>query len=54
MNFVHSNSGECTKTELDLFSVPPTQKDWVKSVIEEKKNIVFRFSKIYIVIFSGL
>ena len=25
MNFVHSKSGECTKTELDLFSVLPTQ-----------------------------
>ena len=25
MNFVHSKSGEGTKTELDLFSVPPTQ-----------------------------
>ena len=25
MNFVHEKSEECTKTELDLFSVPPTQ-----------------------------
>ena len=25
MNFVHDKSGECTKTELDLFPVPPTQ-----------------------------
>ncbi len=25
MNFVHCKSQECTKTELDLFSVPPTQ-----------------------------
>ena len=25
MNFVHSRSQECTKSELDLFSVPPTQ-----------------------------
>ena len=25
MNFVRSKSGECVKTELDLFSVPPTQ-----------------------------
>jgi hypothetical protein len=25
MNFVHSGSQECTKSELDLFSVPPTQ-----------------------------
>ena len=25
MNFVHQKSEECTKTELDLFSVPPTQ-----------------------------
>ena len=25
MSFVHSKSEECTKTELDLFSVPPTQ-----------------------------
>ena len=25
MNFVHSKSQECIKTELDLFSVPPTQ-----------------------------
>ena len=25
MNFVHSKSQECTKMELDLFSVPPTQ-----------------------------
>ena len=25
MNFVHSNSQECTKSELDLFSKPPTQ-----------------------------
>ena len=25
MNFVHDKSGECTKTKLDLFSVPPTQ-----------------------------
>ena len=25
MNFVHSKSQECTKSELDLFSVPPTQ-----------------------------
>ena len=24
MNFVHDKSGECVKTELDLFSVPPT------------------------------
>ena len=25
MSFVHSSSEECTKSELDLFSVPPTQ-----------------------------
>ena len=25
MNFVHSKSQECTKSELDLFSVPPKQ-----------------------------
>jgi hypothetical protein len=25
MNLVHSKSQECTKSELDLFSVPPTQ-----------------------------
>ncbi len=25
MNFVHSKSSECTKSELDLFAVPPTQ-----------------------------
>ena len=25
MSFVHSKSEECTKSELDLFSVPPTQ-----------------------------
>ena len=25
MNFVHSESQECTKSELDLFSMPPTQ-----------------------------
>ena len=25
MNFVHSKSQECTKSELDLFSMPPTQ-----------------------------
>ena len=25
MNFLHANSQECTKSELDLFSVPPTQ-----------------------------
>ena len=25
MNFVHGKSGECVKTELDLFFVPPTQ-----------------------------
>ena len=25
MNFVHANSQECTKSELDLFSIPPTQ-----------------------------
>ena len=25
MNFVHAKSHECLKTELDLFSVPPTQ-----------------------------
>ena len=25
MNFVHGKSGECVKTELDLFSEPPTQ-----------------------------
>ena len=25
MNFVHDKPGECTKTKLDLFSVPPTQ-----------------------------
>ena len=24
-NFVHANSQECTKSELDLFSIPPTQ-----------------------------
>ena len=25
MNFVHANSQECSKSELDLFSIPPTQ-----------------------------
>ncbi len=25
MNFIHSKTQECTKSELDLFSVPPTQ-----------------------------
>ena len=25
MSFVHSKSQECTKTELDLFSIPSTQ-----------------------------
>ena len=25
MNLVHSKSNECTKSELDLLSVPPTQ-----------------------------
>jgi hypothetical protein len=25
VNFVHSRSQECAKSELDLFSVPPTQ-----------------------------
>ncbi len=25
MNFIHSKSQDCTKSELDLFSVPPTQ-----------------------------
>ena len=25
MNFIHEGSCECTKSELDLFSVPPTQ-----------------------------
>ena len=25
MSFIHNNSCECVKTELDLFSVPPTQ-----------------------------
>ena len=25
MNLVHANSQECTKSELDLFSIPPTQ-----------------------------
>ena len=32
MNFVHSKSGECTKTELDLFSVPPTQVNLEKGL----------------------
>ena len=31
MNFVHSKSQECTKTELDLFSVPPTQTSLEKA-----------------------
>lgn len=35
MAFLHSNSCECTKSELDLFSIPPTQTsiekgDWVQ------------------------
>ena len=31
MNFVHSKLQECTKSELDLFSVPPTQVSLEKS-----------------------
>ena len=35
MAFVHAQSGECMKTELDLFSLPPTQtsiekSDWIE------------------------
>ena len=33
MAFVHENSCECTKSELDLFSVPPTsmeQGSWIE------------------------
>lgn len=30
MSFVHKNSPECTKSELDLFSVPPTQTSIVR------------------------
>ena len=32
MNFVHSKSGECAKTELDLFSVPPMQVNLEKGL----------------------
>ena len=32
MNFVHSKSEECSKTELDLFSVPPTQVNLEKGL----------------------
>ena len=35
MNFVHSKSQECSKTELDLFSVPPTQTSLEKGHWEE-------------------
>ena len=30
MDFVHSKSSECTKSELDIFSIPPTQIGRVK------------------------
>ena len=29
---MHSKSGECAKTELDLFSVLPTQVSWEKGL----------------------
>ena len=32
MNFVHSKSQECTKTELDLFSVPPAETSLEKAL----------------------
>ena len=32
MNFVHEKSEECTKTELDLISVPPTQASLEKGL----------------------
>jgi len=35
MAFVHAQSGECMKSELDIFSLPPTQtsiekSDWIE------------------------
>ena len=50
MNFVHSKSQECTKSELDLFSVPPTQVslekgDWIDhqavSSVSDRDPITF-------------
>ena len=32
MNFVHGKLEECTKSELDLFSVPPTQESLEKGL----------------------
>ena len=50
MNFVHAKSQECTKSELDLFSVPPTQVslekgDWIDhqpvSTVSDGGSITF-------------
>ena len=39
MNFVHSKSQECSKSELDLFSVPPTQTSLEKGRWEEYQPV---------------
>ena len=39
MSLLHGNSCECTKSELDLFSVPPTQISIVKGQWEESHPI---------------
>ena len=39
MNFVHSKSEECTKGELDLFSVPPTQVSLEKGLWIDHKPV---------------
>ena len=39
MNFIHSKSGECAKTELDLFSVPPTQVSLEKGLWIDHKPV---------------
>ena len=36
MTLVHPNSCECTKSELDLFEVPPTQTSVVCGYCEQK------------------
>jgi len=50
MAFVHEQSYECTKSELDLFSVPPTQTsmehgttlDRISSADDSKRRFAYR------------
>ena len=39
MNFVHGKSGECVKTELDLFSEPPTQVSLEKGLWIDRQPV---------------